>query len=170
MHIRNANIADLPQIVAIYNSTIASGIVTADTDPVTVESRMQWFHQHDPASRPLWVATSPEHDGIIGWLSFNDFYGRPAYNITSEISLYIHEDCRGKGFGKAMLQHAIAKAPELGLQQLLGFIFAENKESISLFQKNGFQIWGEMRDIAIINNQHLSLLIMGLKIESSHSN
>ncbi|CAN5380241.1 hypothetical protein BH11PSE11_BH11PSE11_26510 [soil metagenome] len=36
---RLARLEDLPAIVAIYNSTVASRQVTADTEPVSVESR-----------------------------------------------------------------------------------------------------------------------------------
>ncbi len=54
MH-RGATRSDLPQIVEIYNSTIASRMVTADTDPVSVESRVRWFEEHTPDLRPLWV-------------------------------------------------------------------------------------------------------------------
>ena len=40
---RVARPEDLPLIVDIYNSTIASREVTADTEPVSVASRQQWF-------------------------------------------------------------------------------------------------------------------------------
>ena len=59
MH-RLATPADLPAIVAIYNSTVASRMVTADLTPVSVESRQRWFEEHRPESRPLWVL---ERDG-----------------------------------------------------------------------------------------------------------
>ncbi|WP_308388993.1 hypothetical protein [Acidithiobacillus sp. AMEEHan] len=52
--LRLATLEDLPEIVAIYNSTIASRTVTADTDPVTVASRIPWFQAHDPKRRPIW--------------------------------------------------------------------------------------------------------------------
>ena len=52
---RDATLDDLPAIVAIYNSTIASRDVTADLEPVSVESRRAWFDAHGPAARPLWV-------------------------------------------------------------------------------------------------------------------
>ena len=62
--------------MAIYNSTVAGRAVTADLDPVSVDSRIAWFHAHNATRRPLWVA---EADGqMVGWLSFSDFYGRPA--------------------------------------------------------------------------------------------
>ena len=37
-NLRNATEHDLPAIVAIYNATIPSRMVTADLDPVTVEA------------------------------------------------------------------------------------------------------------------------------------
>ena len=37
---------DLPEIVAIYNSTIASRQVTADLQPVSVAEREAWFVAH----------------------------------------------------------------------------------------------------------------------------
>ncbi|MFC5875813.1 GNAT family N-acetyltransferase [Chryseobacterium arachidis] len=52
---RNANLEDLPKIVEIYNSTIPSRMVTADTEPVSVESRLQWFKEHNAETRPLWI-------------------------------------------------------------------------------------------------------------------
>ncbi|MGL4854524.1 MAG: GNAT family N-acetyltransferase, partial [Lentisphaeria bacterium] len=47
-----ATIEDLPQIVDIYNSTVASRMVTADTHTISVESRIQWFHNHTPDKYP----------------------------------------------------------------------------------------------------------------------
>ncbi|WP_392388724.1 GNAT family N-acetyltransferase, partial [Bacillus licheniformis] len=43
MKLRIANREDLPAVVDIYNSTIASRMVTADTEPVTPEERLNWF-------------------------------------------------------------------------------------------------------------------------------
>jgi phosphinothricin acetyltransferase len=83
--IRDAKISDLPQIVEIYNSTIAGRMVTADTEPVTVEERTAWFESHNPEKRPLWVAV--EDEKVVAWISFKSFYGRPAYDHTAEIAI-----------------------------------------------------------------------------------
>ena len=53
---RDANLDDLPAIVEIYNQSIPAGTATADTQPITVESRLQWFAQFSPEKRPIWVA------------------------------------------------------------------------------------------------------------------
>ncbi len=55
IEIGDATLEDLPTIVEIYNSTIPGRMVTADTEPVTVESREKWFHEHSPTFRPLWI-------------------------------------------------------------------------------------------------------------------
>ena len=87
MTIRDATEADLSAIVEIYNAAIPGRQATADTEPVSVESRGDWFREHHLERRPLWVAV--DDGAILGWLSFQSFYGRPAYRATAEISVYV---------------------------------------------------------------------------------
>src|SRR4051812_78209 len=124
LQFKNATQADLKTIVEIYNSTILSGRVTADTHPVTVESKTNWFMEHSVDRRPLWTIMGGNE--IIGWVSFQSFYGRPAYAATAEISIYLKESRRGKGIGKYVLQHCINSCPGLKIKTLLGYIFAHN--------------------------------------------
>jgi len=163
MQFRDATIEDLPVIVAIYNSTIAGRMVTADTNPVAVADRVQWFNQHNKYKRPLWIAED-DNGKIAGWISFQDFYGRPAYNGTSEISIYVDENERGKGYGKKMLVYAIEKSPSLGITTLLGFIFAQNISSLRLFEKMGFKEWAHLENIAVLDDRECSLKILGRRV------
>ena len=159
---RLARFGDLPQIVAIYNSTIASRQVTADTEPISVESRHAWFAEHSPERRPLWVI---EQDGkIAGWLSYSNFYGRPAYSGTAELSIYLHEDARGKGLGKYFLQQAIDHAPAIGVHTLLGFIFGHNEPSLKLFDAFGFERWADLPKVANLDGVERDLIIVGKRI------
>lgn len=159
---RVAKRADLPQIVDIYNSTIPSRLVTADIDPVSVESRVRWFEEHSAGFRPLWVAEAAGR--IAGWLSFSSFYGRPAYNRTAEISVYVHEAHRRQGLGSHLLDEALAHAPSLGLDTLLGFIFGHNLPSLALFEKFGFQRWGELPKVATLDGIERDLVIVGRRL------
>jgi len=160
---RDAEQGDLAIIVDIYNSTVASRMVTADTEPVAVESRQQWFKEHSPNKHPLWVVED-ESNTVIGWVSFQAFYGRPAYDATAEISIYLHPLQRGKGYGKKILQHCITEAPALGLKTLLGFIFAHNNPSLQLFTALGFEEWGHLKNIADLNGTERSLKILGKRL------
>ena len=158
----DATLADLPLIVDIYNSTVPGRLVTADTTPVSVDDKLSWFHAHNPNTRPLWIIR--EGDVVIGWVSFNNFYGRPAYNGTAELSIYLHADWRKKGYGKKILQHCLLRGPHLELHTILGFIFSHNAPSIELFLQAGFAEWGNLKDVAIMDGKHYSLLIFGKKI------
>ena len=162
MVFRYATREDLDAIVAIYNSTIPSRMVTADTEPVTVESRVDWFLKHTPAKRPLWVLE--EESTVIGWIAFHSFYGRPAYDTTAEISIYLDQRWRGKGVGKKMLEYSIAEAHKLGIKNMLGYIFAHNDPSLKLFKSFGFDEWGSLPNVAVLDGIERSLLILGKRI------
>lgn len=159
---RTAKRDDLEQIVEIYNATVPSRQVTADTIPVSVESRIAWFEEHAPDFRPLWVAEAD--DRIVGWLSFSSFYGRPAYHKTVELSVYVHESFRRRGLGAHFLQKAIDEAPSLDVSTLLGVIFAHNEPSLRLFAKFGFARWGELPKVAILDGIERDVVIMGRRV------
>lgn len=163
MNFRNAILEDLNVIVDIYNSTIESRMVTADMNPVTIADKLDWFNEHTIQRRPLWMAENDDGE-IIGWVSFQDFYGRPAYDGTAEISIYLDEKFRGKGYGKKILEYAFTKCRSLNIDTLLGFIFAHNEASIKMFLSLGFEEWGNLKDIANMDNNLYSLKILGRKI------
>jgi phosphinothricin acetyltransferase len=165
MKFRDAVLDDLAAIVAIYNSTVEGRMVTADITPVAVADKLGWFNHHNPGKRPLWVVEN-DMSQIIGWVSFQDFYGRPAYNGTAEISIYLSENIRGKGYGKSILEYAISKCPELNIDTLLGFIFAHNKPSVQLFLTLGFEEWANLKDIAKMDDSLYSLKIFGKSIHN----
>ncbi|WP_123040174.1 GNAT family N-acetyltransferase [Cohnella candidum] len=160
--IEDARPEDLPAIVDIYNSTIEGRMVTADLEPVTVESRRRWFDEHNPERRPLWVL---KDDGkIAAWFSFSSFYGRPAYDGTVEISIYIAEDYRSKGIGKLLIARAIEECPRLAISNLVGFVFGHNEPSLGLLRKFGFERWGHLPGVAVLDGVERDLVILGLKV------
>ncbi|MEL6459639.1 MAG: N-acetyltransferase family protein [Cyanobacteria bacterium J06636_27] len=162
MIIRHANENDLPAIVAIYNASIPGRMATADLEPVSVASRINWFKNRTPVKHPLWVIETGEV--IMGWLSFQPFYGRPAYQATAEVSIYIATKYQKQGLGKKLLKEAIRQSPNLGLKTLIGFIFGHNEASLKLFEKFGFEHWGDMPKIADIDGLERDLIILGLRV------
>jgi len=154
--------ADLLKIVATYNSTVASRLVTADLEPVSVESKQTWFDAHSADRRPLWVISV---DNIYaGWMSFNSFYGRPAYDGTVEVSIYLEESARGKGLGKICLEKAFEVSPKLNIKTLLGFIFDHNEPSLKLFYNMGFEKWAHLPKIANMLDAERGLIILGKRV------
>jgi L-amino acid N-acyltransferase YncA len=150
--------------VAIYNEAIPGRRATADTEPVSVASRQGWFGEHTPERRPLWVA---ERDRVVvGWLSFQSFYGRPAYAATAEVSVYVSSDAHRGGVGRRLLSRAIERAPTLGLSTLVAFVFGHNEPSLRLFEREGFARWGHLPGVARLDHVERDLVILGRRVDA----
>jgi phosphinothricin acetyltransferase len=158
--IRDAVEVDLPAIIRIYNATVPTRMVTAELEPTTVEARLSWFREHSPEQYPFWVA---ELDGrVIGWLDFKRFLPRCAYRGTAEISVYVDENFRRRGVGQRLLQHAISRAPSLGITALVGLIFGHNERSLKLFERLGFERWALLPGVAQLDGVQRDLVMVGL--------
>lgn len=161
--VRDAVEADLPAIIEIYNQSIPGGWSTADTRPVTVAERSEWFRKHEPSRRPMWVA---EDDGrIVAWIGLTSFYGgRPAYDATAEVSLYIAPDYRGHGLGTMLKQRMIDHCPRLGVTTLLSLYFDHNQATRRVNEKLGFEVLGHLSEIAQIGPDKRGLVIAAKRI------
>ena len=152
---------DLTAIVAIYNEAVQTRVSTADTEPVSVESRRSWLVSRD-TSHPVWVYE--DSGGLLGWVSLSRFYNRPAYEATAEVGIYVAAGYAGRGIGNALLAHAVWQAPELGLRSLLALVFETNTPSVSLFSKHGFEDWGYLEGVCDIDDIEHSVVIFGRKV------
>lgn len=161
--IRVAKLKDLPAIVAIYNESIPGRMATADTDEISLESRLMWFNDHKD-QRPLLVYEKDNE--IAGWLSFQNFYGRPAYQATAEVSIYVKSKFKRQGIAKILFSHGLKECPKLQISTVLGFIFAHNEPSINLFTHFGFKQWGFLPQIARLDGIEKDLAIYGLRFKS----
>jgi phosphinothricin acetyltransferase len=162
MTIRDASEADLPAIIEIYNAATATRTSTALFNPVAVEERLPWFHRHSPDRFPLWVADVK--GCVAGWLSFHEFIHRPAYAGAVEISIYVHESFRRRGFGRQLLAKAVEDAPRLKIRALLGYILGHNQASLAMFEQAGFERWGLLPRIARFETVERDLVIVGRHI------
>jgi phosphinothricin acetyltransferase len=158
MTLRDARESDLARVVAIYNETVPGRMATADLEPVTVEQRRSWFDAHT-SDRPIWVLES--EGTVAAWLSFQAFYGRAAYARTAEVSVYVAAARRRQGLGRRLLAEAVRRSPDLGLQTLLGFVFAHNEPSLRLFEGTGFRRWGLLPGVAELDGVKRDLVLLG---------
>lgn len=161
--IRPAQAADLPAIVAIYNSTVAGRQSTADLQPVTVAARQAWFDAHG-GNRPLFVTTD-DSGTVCAWGSFSDFYPHAAYHISAEISIYVAPERRGAGLGGQLLDFMLARAPALGIRKVLAVIFAHNAPSLALFRARGFADWGLLPQVCDLQTFTADIVILGKSLD-----
>ncbi len=160
--IRHAETSDLPAIVAIYNASIPGRLATADTEPVAVTDREEWFASFDRLARPLWVYDS---DGeVLGWLGLRSFYGRPAYHRTVESAVYVAPEHQREGIARRLLAHALDECPRLGGANVLAFVFSHNMPSVTLFEAHGFGRWGLLPKVCEMDGREHDLLILGKRL------
>ena len=105
---------------------------------------------------------------VVGCVYLTSFYeGRPAYDQTAEISLYLDNTHQGRGLGSMLMQRMIAACPRLGVTTLIGMHFDHNEATRRLNQKFGFEEAGHLTEIAVVQGQRRGLLISLLRIPPS---
>jgi L-amino acid N-acyltransferase YncA len=167
VNIRNANLADLKQIVTIHNQAITAFAI-GYTEPFKEAERQQWLLSHSP-HRPIIVA---ELDGeVAAWANLADYRsGRNAFRTTAEISYHVHNNYHRQGIASTLVSHLINLCPQLEIHTLLAIILKSNKASTTLLEKLDFKKWAELPDVAELNNQKISHLYYGRQIASTKSN
>lgn len=96
--IRQALASDLPRLLEIYNEEVEHGTATFDTKPLSLEDRRVWFEAHNKDNHPLIVL---EQDNTVwGYASLSTFNAKPAYASSTELSVYVHKNARGLGYGQ----------------------------------------------------------------------
>ncbi|MDU8923782.1 GNAT family N-acetyltransferase [Pasteurellaceae bacterium LIM206] len=161
---RLAQRQDLPRMVEIYNQVIDRRTVTADLEPVTVAQRQSWFDFHDRnAKYPLWAVEL--NGAVVGWCSYSQFYTRQAYDATTEISFYLDNSVQGRGLGRRTVAFLIEQMPAYGMQTLLGYVFGDNKPSLAVLEKSGFQRYGLLPRVADMQSHSEDLVILGYQLK-----
>lgn len=159
---RMATLDDLPTLVDIYNQSIQTKQSTAILQPLTLAERQVWFDEHcQNSNRPIIVAVCQDSQKVLAYGSFSDLYPMFAYHISSEISIYVHENAKGKGIGKTMLQVLLLLAPLCEIRQIVAKIFAHNTPSLQLFKKFGFEQWGYLPEVCDMNGFLADVVILG---------
>ena len=155
--IRRAVTTDLDAIVEIYNEAILTTTATFDTEIKSVEEQRPWFVQHG-SKNPIIVAVL---DGVVvGWASLSNWSDRCAYADTAEISLYVREKERRKGFGRKLIETIVAEGEQAGFHTLIARIAEGNDTSVRLHSSVGFEQIGVMKEVGRKFGKLLDVLMM----------
>ena len=134
-----------PTVKKIYEEGIATGNATFQLSAPEWE---EWNNNHLPHSRII-----AKEDGIIlGWAALTPVSGRCVYAGVAEVSVYVSDSARGKGFGNLLLEKLIEESEANNTWTLQAGIFPENMASISLHKKFGFRIVGRRERIGKMND------------------
>lgn len=144
----------LPDVLAIYNQEIRTGVATLDLTEQTLAQKTAWF-QKNKISFPHLVAIQNEE--IVGFCYLSSFREKEACNQTAELTLYIRPDRQGNGIGTKLLKVLIDRAQKGNFHTLISVITGGNDASIQLHKKFNFQFCGELKEIGFKQDRWLSI-------------
>jgi L-amino acid N-acyltransferase YncA len=162
IHVRTATEADVPAIRDIYNYEILNGTATFDTEPKTLEDRLAWFRELQQS--PYCVLAAEVEGETVGWGCLQPYRPRPAYRFTTENSVYVHRDWRGRGIGKAILGRLVEIPRENGLRNIIAVIAEGHPDSEALHARFGFEHVGRLSKVGYKFEQWLDVVFMQLTL------
>jgi L-amino acid N-acyltransferase YncA len=135
MEIRPMKTSDWPAVKAIYEQGIATKLATFET------SAPEWADWDDAYLGDQRLVA--ERDGeVVGWAALLPTSRRGCYAGVVENSVYVAEESRGQGVGRALLGQLLDGADRAGFWTVQASIFAENVASIEFHCRCGFRVVG----------------------------
>lgn len=131
---------DWPAVRAIYLAGIATGHATFETKAPAWEA---WNEAHFPV--PRIVAVSNEQ--VIGWAALSRVSSRAVYAGVGEVSVYVANEARRTGVGRALLTRLVSASEGNNIWTLQASIFPENAASLALHKSCGFRELGRRERI-----------------------
>jgi L-amino acid N-acyltransferase YncA len=158
--IRNATFEDIPAILEIVNHAILHTTSNYNYEVQSLEVQTKWFEDKVAKNFPIIVAV--KENQVIGFGTYGTFREKIGYQFTVEHSVYVTDSFIGKGIGKLLLENLIELAKNQKLHAMIGAIDAENKASIAFHEKFGFEVVGNIRQVAFKFDRWLDLVLMEL--------
>lgn len=169
MDIREAREEDVPDLQAIYAHHVLHGTGTFEEEPPPVEEMAARFHE--VVDRGFVWLVAVDATGVLGFGYYAPFRDRSAYRFTVEDSIYVREDVRGQGVGKALVARLIELATAAGMRQMIAVIGnSENVGSIGVHATLGFHIVGTMKSTGIKFGRWLDVVTMQRPLGKGDSN
>lgn len=140
IQIRTLTAADWEPVRQIFLEGIATGQATFEAQ---APSWAIWNSNH--LVTPRLVATSEER--VMGWAALSSVSARAVYAGVAETSVYVGDDWRGKGVGRALLEALLVQSESNGIWTLQASIFPENTASLNLHLSRGFRVVGSRERI-----------------------
>ena len=136
--------SDWEPVRSIYLEGIRSGHSTFETEAPSWE---RWDEGH------LQVTRLVMRDGetVVGWAALSPVSKREVYRGVAELTVYVSENARGQGIGRALLEALIDESEKNGIWTLQASIFPENVASVQLHLRCGFREVGRRERIARLN-------------------
>ena len=134
--IRTVRESDIPELLAIQAPYVLNTAITFEYEVPSAEE-FQRRIQKTLLKYPYLVLE--EEGKILGYAYASTYYDRRAYDWSVELSIYLHQDAKGRGLGSILYDHLEEELKSRGFLRFLACIALPNDRSISLHQKRGYK-------------------------------
>jgi phosphinothricin acetyltransferase len=140
--IRLATEDDAADCLAIYAPLVLTTAISFELEPPSLEE-MRRRIRSTLEGTPWLVA----EDGgrVWGYAYAGPFRARPAYQWTTEATVYVHPQHRGKRVGRALYTSLLALLRSAGYRNVVGGITLPNPSSVALHETLGFRPMGAIK-------------------------
>lgn len=135
---------DYKIIKELYDYYILNSTATFHTDRISLQDLKETVLVGHPKYKSFLINYKGE---TCGYCYISQYKKRQAYDRTAEITIYLKPEFFGKGIGKQALEKLEIIAKNNGISVLIGVISGDNKQSIRLFEKCGFEKCAHFRKV-----------------------
>ena len=97
--IRPVKLSDAKAIQSIYAPYVEKTAITFEYE---VPSVQEFENRINKTLETYPYLVAEENGQVLGYAYASTYYARTAYNWTTELSIYLHEDARGRGLGSQL--------------------------------------------------------------------
>jgi len=146
-------------LAAVYAPHVVRGTATFELEPPDpAEMERRW---RDVTSRGLPYLVAVSGDEVVGYAYAAPYRPRAAYRFTLEDSVYLRDDARGKGIGRALLAALIEASERAGARQMIAVIGdSGNAASIGVHVALGFRHIGVLASVGNKFSRWLDVVLM----------
>ena len=132
---------DIASCLDIYNYEVVNGVATLDLEPRTLPEWQEWYEAHQTSEHCIFLGLMD--DVVVGYASLSPYRTKDAFKSTVELSIYIHQNYRGRGVATRLMEYILemAKADTM-IHNVVSVITAGNEESTKLHNRFGFTYCG----------------------------
>lgn len=164
MEIRAALPEDIPAVSEIYNHYVRSSTCTFATEPEGPAYWEKWLSDH---CEPYPAIVAIDAGRVTGWATLSRWNNRCAYRFSVEDSVYVLQECHGRGIGRALLKTLTEYARRFGHRNVIAQIADHQAASEKLHASQGFRQVGCLDRIGYKFDRWIDVAIWQLRIEDN---
>jgi phosphinothricin acetyltransferase len=149
LKIRTATLDDAAAVAAIYAPIVRHTAISFETEAPDA-AEMRGRIDKTLATLP-WLVAEDAAGAVCGYAYAGKHRERAAYQWSVDTTVYVREDLRGQGAGRALYGALLPLLADLGYFQAFAGIALPNAGSVGLHEAMGFEALGVYRSVGFKN-------------------